>query len=77
MLATNKNDSGRIQGSEMKLIRRVRCCTKWGRIPNEQITADLGVYNINDRTSEYKSQWKLSTSIEWIHTNYNELLAPK
>lgn len=42
----------------LAMITICRCCTRWGRIPNEQIKADLGVYNISDRIGENKSQWK-------------------
>jgi hypothetical protein len=53
-----KKDKDKIQAAEMRSLRRVKGCTRADRIRNVDITAELNVYNINNRSEENKEKWK-------------------
>jgi hypothetical protein len=52
-----KKDKDKIQAAEMRFVRRVKGCTRAGRIRNVDIRAELNIYNINNRLEE-KLKWK-------------------
>lgn len=51
---STKKDMSRIHSGDMKLLGSVKGCIRQNRIPNEHISADLSIYNINGKICEYK-----------------------
>jgi hypothetical protein len=59
----------KIQTAEMRLLRKVKGCTRLDRIRNnEDIRAELNIYSINERLQIIETDGK-TTSIEWKTTD--------
>jgi hypothetical protein len=42
----------------MRFLRKVKGCTKLDGIRNEDIRAELKIYSINERITDYRNRWK-------------------
>jgi hypothetical protein len=41
----------------MKVFTSLEGCTRMGRIRNDKIQRELGIYSIEDKMKEYKARW--------------------
>jgi hypothetical protein len=48
----------KIQTAEMRFLRKVKGGTRLNKIRNEDIRAELNVYSINERFTDYRNKWK-------------------
>jgi hypothetical protein len=50
--------NNKIPTAEMRFLRKVKGCTRLDRTRNEDTRAELNIYSINERITDYRNRWK-------------------
>lgn len=59
--ALQRQETQRIETAEVKLLRRIKCCSLRHQGRNEDIRAKLAIYSMNDRIRHDSLQWEQRT----------------
>jgi hypothetical protein len=52
-----QKDNSRIQATEIKFLRHVKGITKLDRVRNEEVRKELGIYAMNDKIKQKRTDW--------------------
>lgn len=55
---TTKPLESRVQAAEMRFLRRTKGCDRRDHIRNDDIRAELGIYSLLEKVTQYRKQWK-------------------
>ena len=53
----NRSDKRKIEATEMRFLRPMAGYTLWGKTRSSDIREQLGIFNINDKLTQYKINW--------------------
>ena len=54
----NRSDERKIKAAEMRSLRPMAGYTLWGEKRSSDIIEQLGIFNINDKLTQYKINWR-------------------
>ena len=54
----NRSDKRKIEAAEIRFLRPTAGYTLWDKKRSTDIREHLGIFNINDKLTEYKINWK-------------------
>ena len=54
----NRSDKRKIEAAEMRLLRPMAGYTLWDKKGSSDIREQLGIFNINDKLTQYKIIWR-------------------
>ena len=60
---TKQRDKSNIQSAELRFLRRVKGCTRKDRKTNEDMWEESNIYNLNEKTEEYRGKWRQHSSL--------------
>ena len=57
----NRSNKGKIKAAEMRILRPMAGYTLMGKKRSSDIREQLGIFNINDKLTQYKINWREHT----------------
>ena len=65
----NRSDKRKTEAAEMRFIRPIAGYTLWDKKRSSDIREQLGIFNINDKLTKYKINWREQ---KWMTTDYSK-----
>ena len=57
----NRSDKRKIEAAEMRFLRPMAGYTLWDKKRSSDIREQLGIFNMNDKLTQYKINWREHT----------------